>query len=142
VVGPQLILQVEAREQGILGESVVGNQAAQLQQPRNRLVLLPVAAEQEEDLGLEGVALAIGVEVREEGVLLEHFQEQLGVELRLQQAGQRGLPYPDHAFNGDIHAVDPLAVRWKERRWTGDLAYPLSAPAATGGLGARLRARD
>ena len=40
-----------------------------------RAALLVVAAEQEEDLGLEGVAGAVGVEVREEGILLEDLEQ-------------------------------------------------------------------
>jgi hypothetical protein len=51
-------------------------------------------------LGLPGVALAIGVEQRQEGVLVELFQHQLGLPGLLEQPRQCGLPHADRPFDG------------------------------------------
>src|SRR3989304_4229222 len=65
-------LQVDAGEEGILCERIVGDQVAALREDgRHGAVLLSITAEQEEDLGLEGVALAIAIKRRKKGVLLE-----------------------------------------------------------------------
>ena len=78
VVGLQLIArEIEAGKEGILLKGVVGNQVALGQCLRNGLVLLMIAAEEEEDLRLERVAFPIGVEVGEEWVLLEDLEQQL-----------------------------------------------------------------
>ena len=65
--------------------------------------LLMVAAEQEEDLGLEGVARPVGVEIGEEGILLEDLEQDLGFESGLEQARQGGLADADDTFDGNVH---------------------------------------
>jgi len=60
-------------KEAILGEGVVRDEGAARQKHRYHL-LLPVAAQQEKHLGLEGVAGAISVEAGEEGVFLEDLQ--------------------------------------------------------------------
>ena len=65
-------------------------------------LLLAVAVEEEEDFGLEGVLLAVGVEAAEEGVLLEPLKEGLYAELLAQQTGERGFSDADYAFDDDV----------------------------------------
>ena len=56
--------QVDAGEQAVLGKGIVGKQRlAGLQDGINPPALLVVAAEQEENLGLEGVAIAVAVKI-------------------------------------------------------------------------------
>jgi len=66
-------------------------------------VLLLIAAEQKEDLGLEGVAAAVAVEIAQEGVFLEDFQEQVGGESRMDETGKRGFADADDTFDGNEH---------------------------------------
>ena len=62
----------------VLGEGVIGEQGfAGVDDGGDTAPLLVVAAEQEEDLGLEGVAGAVGIEIGEEGVFLEDFEQKL-----------------------------------------------------------------
>jgi hypothetical protein len=42
------------------------------------IVLLLIAAQQEENLGLKRIASSVGVKTAEKRVLFEHFQENLG----------------------------------------------------------------
>jgi len=79
-----------------------------------QVALLPVPAQQEIDLCLEGVALPVAVEVGQEGILLEGLQEKLGREDRLEQPGESGLADTDDTFDGQIHAASwsPPPARW------------------------------
>ena len=74
-----------------------------LQHIRDAPALLVVAAEQEEDLGLEGIARPVFVEVGQERILLKNLQLQFGVKIGLQQARKRGFSDADDALNGNIH---------------------------------------
>ena len=65
-------------------------------------LLLPVAAQQEKELSLESVLIAVGVEIAEEGVLLEHLHEQIGLEFALDEPGQRRFTDADGALDGDV----------------------------------------
>jgi hypothetical protein len=59
-----IALQVDAGKKRILGERIIRDQELALrQQVRNGPMLLVVTAQQEEDLGLKGIAFAIAVEV-------------------------------------------------------------------------------
>ncbi len=117
-VGVELVAaQVELGEQRVLLEGVVGDQVSAGQDFRDRLALLVVAAEQEEDLGLEGVALPVAVEVGQEGILLERLEEQLGGKHRLEQPGQGGLADTDDTFDGQIHAFFPVLARRRAASW-------------------------
>ena len=66
-------------------------------------MLLAIAAEQEEYLGLEGVSGAVTVKIGEKRILLENFEQQFGLKTGLQQAGQGGLANADDPFNGNVH---------------------------------------
>jgi hypothetical protein len=99
--------QVDAGEEGVLGEGVIGKQGfAGGDDGRDAAALLVVAAEQEEDLGLEGIAGPVGVEIGEEGVFLEDLEQQVCFECRCEQAGQGGLPDADNTFDGDVHGFN------------------------------------
>ncbi len=104
--GQFIALQVDPRKERVFGKGVIGQQGfALVQNSRDGAVLLAVAAEQEKDLGLEGVTGAVPVKIREEGILLEDFEEQIRVfKGRLEQTRQGGLPHPDNTFDGKIHA--------------------------------------
>ena len=65
-------------------------------------MLLPIAAEQKEDLGLERIAGSVGVEVAEEGVLFEDLQQQFGGQAFAEKACQRGFTDADGAFDCDV----------------------------------------
>jgi len=74
--------------------------------------LLMVSAEQEEKLGLEGIALAVGVKRTEEWVFLKHFQKQVSGKSGMDEAGKRGFPYAYHTFYGNEHEQRLLSVIW------------------------------
>jgi len=85
-----------------------------------------IAAEQEEDLRLEGVARPVGVEVAEEGIFLEDFEHQLGLELRLQQPGEGCLADPDDALDCKKHRRSPCDFPAGQRgRWCLNLKYTI-----------------
>jgi hypothetical protein len=72
--------QVDACKQSIFGKGVICQQAlAAGQHFGYGAVLLAVAAEQKEDLGLERIPGPVAVEIREEGILLENFEQQFGI---------------------------------------------------------------
>ena len=70
-----IITQVQPGKNFIFGKGVIGNEAAFFQSVGYGLMLLMVAAEQKEDLGLEGVTFSVFVETGQEWVFLEHFEE-------------------------------------------------------------------
>ncbi len=91
-------------KQRILGKGVIGDHGCALrQQFRQRPPLLVVAAEQEEYLRLEGIALAVGIKIGQEWVFFEHLEHQRRGECWLQQARQTGFAHSDDAFDGNIH---------------------------------------
>jgi hypothetical protein len=53
-------------------------------------------------LGLKGVTLPVGIEIGEERVLFEDFEQQVGVKHRLEQSRQGGFAYSDDALDSDI----------------------------------------
>ena len=68
--------QINAGEQAVLGKSIVGNERlAGLQNGPDPASLLVVTAEQEENLGLEGVAFTVAVKVGEERVFFEDLEQ-------------------------------------------------------------------
>ena len=72
--------QVDAGEEGILGEGVIGKQGpARGDDSGDTPALLVIAAEKEEDLGLEGVTGAVRIEIREERVLLKDLEQHIGI---------------------------------------------------------------
>ena len=101
-------------EQPIFGEQVVAHQRAPADGVGDHAVLLPIAAEQEEDLGLERIAGAVGVEVTEERILFEDLQQQLSGQAFAEEARQRGLADADRTFDGDVgvsgHGMAPCGA--------------------------------
>ena len=90
------------REQPILGEKVIADERAARKRAGDDAVLLSVTAQQKEDLSLEGVARPISVEVTQERVLLEDFQEDFGGQGLAEKACQGRLADPNGAFDGDV----------------------------------------
>ena len=117
LVNPELlILQIELRKKLVLVEKIVADQRILLQSVGYHVVLLSISAEKEENLGGEGVALSVLVELRQEGILLEHFQEQLPSECLVNQPRQRGLSHPDRAFDRHVvvsfHGTISSSIAW------------------------------
>jgi len=64
--------EVDACKKCVLFESVIGDQVLPFsKQGGDAAALLMIAAEQEEDLGLEGITIAVRVEGTQKGILLE-----------------------------------------------------------------------
>jgi hypothetical protein len=104
VHGQLIALQVDACKERILGEGVIGQQVFPLRKDvRDGVVLLAVAAQQEEDLRLERVALPVRVKIGQEGVFLEDLEQQFGFKAGLQHPGQRGLAHTDDPFDRNVH---------------------------------------
>ena len=89
-------------KQPIFGEKVVADELASGERASDDAVLLAVAAQQKEDLSLEGVARPIGIEVTQERVFLEDLQEDVGGQCLAEKARQGRFADPDGPFNGDI----------------------------------------
>jgi len=107
VIYSQLIaFQVDAGKQRIFIKGVIGdNHMSGSQSFGDDLMLLLVAAEQEEDLRLEGIAAAVAIKVGEEGIFLENFEQKVGRKSGVDKARQGGLADSDNAFDGYIHKV-------------------------------------
>ncbi len=67
--------------------------------------LLVVAAQEKEDLGLEGVTGPVGIEIGKEWVFLEDFEQKFRFERRRQHACQGGLADPDDSLDGNVHGL-------------------------------------
>src|SRR5690606_7417798 len=108
VEGHLVPVEVEEREDPVLGEHVVADREAAEELLLEELLLLLAAAEQEEELRLEGVLVAVLVEVGEEGVLLHHLEDPAPVETLGQEMRQGRLADPNRSFDHDVavlHAV-------------------------------------
>ncbi len=94
--------EVEVSKQPILGEKIVADERASRKRAGDDAVLLPVATQQKEDLSLEGVARPIGVEVTQEWVLLEDFQEDFGGQGLAEKACQGRFADSDGSLDSDV----------------------------------------
>jgi len=65
-------------------------------------MLLAIATEQEENLGLESVSLPVGVEIAEERVFFKDLKEKLRIQFILDEASQGGLAHPDGSFDSNV----------------------------------------
>src|SRR5579862_5446192 len=98
----------DGREDRVLGEEVVSDRAAAEQLALPELALLPVALEQEEELGLEGMAFGLVVELPEEGILLDRFEEEPRPELGGKPSREGRLPDADGALDRDVPPRGPV----------------------------------
>lgn len=122
-----IVDQIELGKQAVFVKEIVADQPAARQGLGDDAVLLVIAADQEENLGLEGVAGAIGVEITEKRVLFEHFQQRFGGQGLRQHPRQGGLAHADDAFDRDVL----VAAHVKSRRVGGDaMASSLPRPLA------------
>src|SRR5512138_2021943 len=91
--------EVDAGEQRVLGEGVIGDQIfAGRQQVVHSAALLVIAAQQKEDLRLKRISFAVGIEIGQKRILLEDFEQNLGIKCILKKAGEGGLPNSDDPF--------------------------------------------
>jgi hypothetical protein len=60
------------------------------------------AGDQKEELHRQGVATAIFIETRQEGVFVGVFQNQFGIQVRRELASQAGLAGANRAFNNNV----------------------------------------
>jgi hypothetical protein len=63
---------------------------------------------------LESIAFAVAVEIGEEGILFENFQQDFGIKCVLKKAGEGGLADSDDPFNGNIHGRAPAVKLVKD----------------------------
>src|SRR3990172_8097785 len=103
----QLIaFQVDACKERIFCEGVICDQVFfGIKNLGDAVVLLMVAAEQKENLGLKSISCSVCVKIGEEWILLKYFQQDFRFECRLQEACKRGFSPADHSFDGDVHEI-------------------------------------
>src|SRR5581483_12303941 len=90
LVGPE----GERGEDAVLGEEVVGDGALREEVELAELVLLAVALEQEEELSLKRMSPRFLVELSEEGVLLDLFEQEPRPELGGESSREAVFPTP------------------------------------------------
>jgi hypothetical protein len=77
-------------------------------------MLLSIAAQQKEQLRLEGIALSICIEIREKRILLKLLKQQAGLKGWLEETSKRGFPHADRSLNYDkkptVHQSYPILV--------------------------------
>ena len=99
-----IALQVDAVKKGIFIEGVIRNNVpASCQGGRNHLVLMGIAAHQEENLSLEGITLSISVKTPEKGIFFKDFQQQISLKGFMNQTRKGGFSDTNNTFNGYIH---------------------------------------
>src|SRR5690242_14185180 len=86
----------------VLGEEIVADRHLREEVLLEQLLLLPEAAEQEEELRLEGELVAVLVEAGEEGVLLHHLEDAARGEAPGECPRQRRLADADGTFDDDV----------------------------------------
>ena len=84
---PFIACQVQLGKKPVFGKHIIGDDRACVQHPGD-VLLLPVAAQQEEHLGLEGVLSARFIELGEKGVFFKHFEEKAAVKMLSEHARQ------------------------------------------------------
>ena len=94
--------QVQLGKEPVLGEHIVGDESVPPYHLRHLLLLLSIAAEQEEHLCLKGVPGARLVELGQKRVLFKDLEEQPGAEVLAEHAGQRRLADADGPFDDDM----------------------------------------
>ena len=85
-------IERDRREDRVLREEVVGDDALREEIELPQLLLLAVALEQEEELGLEGMSFGVLVEFPQEGILLDLLEEEPRPELRGEPSCEGRLP--------------------------------------------------
>src|SRR2546428_7549356 len=95
-------------EDAVLGEEIVGDDALYEELELAELALLPVALQQEEELGLEGISLWLLVESPEEGILLDMLEEEPRPELGGEPSREGRLADADGALDRDVPPRGPV----------------------------------
>lgn len=110
-----IALEVDAGEERVFGKGVISEQIfSGADHFMDGAALLVIAAQQKEDLGLKSIALTVAIKIREERILLEDFQNDLGIECRLKQAGKGRLTDSDDPFDGNVHEQAPKVMFAKD----------------------------
>src|SRR5262249_41868969 len=89
-------------EDAVLGEEVVGHGASRTDALRRQLLLLAVALEREEQLGLEGMALGVLVELPQKWVVFDSLQDEIGAELGHEPSREGRLADADGSLDRDV----------------------------------------
>ena len=126
---PFISVQVQLGKEPVLGKHIVGDDRAFVEHARNTL-LLPVAAEQEEHLGLKGILGARCVEFGEEGVLLKDLKKEIGLEMVAEHAGQCRLADANGSLDDDVPESGHGLLR--QSRLPVILGYPAHGPHSPG----------
>jgi len=67
-------------------------------------MLMGETAHQEENLGLEGISLPVGVKTAEERILFKDFQQYISLKGFMNQTRESGFSDTNNTFNGNIHS--------------------------------------
>src|SRR5262245_3902452 len=92
----------DAGEGCVLGEEVVGHGATGGRAVRRQLLLLAVALEREEQLGLEGMALGVLVEFPQKWVVFDSLKDEIGAELGGEPSCEGRLADADGSLYRDV----------------------------------------
>ncbi len=96
--------QVNAGKKGIFIEGVIRNKISTCCQGRwNHLVLMGITAHQEENLGLEGITLPVGIKTAKKRIFFKDFQQQISLKGFMNQTGKGGFSDTNNTFDSDIH---------------------------------------
>src|SRR3990170_5849681 len=103
LVKAQLVLvEVQVSEYPVLGEKIIGNYGGVEQLRLEHVLLLLIAAQEEEKLGLEGILFHVAVELGQKSVLFDLFQKGLAAEFLCQEFGKARFAHAYRAFYGYV----------------------------------------
>src|SRR3989339_536543 len=102
VEGDLVVLEVDQGEDLVLGQDVVAHQAALEEVPLGQLPLLPVARQEEEELGLESELAGVFVEALEERVPRHLLLDEAGGVFLGEDLRQGRFPDADRSFDRDV----------------------------------------
>src|SRR5690554_1518952 len=97
-----VIRKRQAGEEPAFDEEIITDRKRAEKIALGELLLLLIAAEQEEHFGLKGVGVAVGIKTRQKRVFLEDLEHRIALVALGYQVDERGLSYPDGAFDDDI----------------------------------------
>ena len=102
VEGQLVRVERDRGEDPVFGEEVVAHGGLREQVLLEQLLLLLEPVEQEEELRLEGVLVAVLVEAGQEGVLLDDLEHAPRGEVFRQRPRERRLSHADGTFDDDV----------------------------------------
>jgi hypothetical protein len=102
IQGNFVAVQVHLGENLVLGEEVIDDHAVIEQVLLCQLVLLAIAAEEKEQLGLKGRGVRVFIEALQEGIVFDVLDDGAGAELLGEEPGQARLADTDRPFDDDV----------------------------------------